>query len=84
MRLFLNSFVKVFWFEDECDFFVEDQLLLEVEELFYLSGDDFEKDEIYRVEGEFLMQDGFNVEMELDIIEVFVDGFFKCMYKEFS
>lgn len=88
MRLFLNSFVKVFWFEDECDLLVEDQLLLEGEEVFFLSEDDFEKDEEFKDEVGVLEQDSFDVEMEsvfeLDIIEVIVDGFFKCMCRELS
>ena len=84
MRSFSNSSVKVFWFEDECDLLAEDQLLLEAEESLHLSGDDFEKDEIYRVEGEFPMQDGFNAEMEPDTIEALADGLLKRMYKEFS
>ena len=84
MRSFSNSSVKVFWFEDECDLLAEDQLLLEAEESLHLSGDDFEKDEIYRVEGELPMQDGFNAEMEPDTIEALADGLLKRMYKEFS
>lgn len=87
MRSFSNSSVKVFWFEDECDLLAEDQLLLGDESL-RLSGDDFEKDDVYRDEGELPMQDSFDAEMESvpepDTIEAIADGLLKRMCREFS
>ena len=87
MRSFSNSSVKVFWFEDECDLLAEDQLLLEDESL-RLSGDDFERDDVYRDEGELPMQDSFDAEMESvpepDTIEAIADGLLKRMCREFS
>lgn len=84
MRSFSNSSVKVFWFEDECDFLAEDQLLLEAEESHRL--DDFEKDDEFQDEAEVPMQDSFDAEMESvpepDTIEAIADGLLKHMCKE--